>query len=235
MREIRGFGMDIAEISENVKRINAYIKECEEKTGRKIFLVGATKTRTIAEINAGIEAGLSIVGENRPQEFRDKFSLISPLAEKHFIGHLQANKVKYVVGKASLIHSCDSLETARAISAYAKKTGIVQDVLIEINIAGEADKHGFAPEGLNSASESLKTIDNLRFRGLMTVLPHIEKSLLPPYLKKMKNLFDALKESVFGEEFEYLSMGMSEDYEISIEYGANMIRLGRAIFGEREV
>lgn len=218
---------------EKIESINEYVREVERQTGRKIYVCGATKTRNVDEINQAIAYGLTIVGENRAQEFRDKHELISKTAEQHFIGHLQSNKIKYVVGKATLIHSCDSVEIATEISNYAKKLGITQDLLIEINISGEEDKHGFLPEQVFSAVEQLKNLENLRFRGVMTVLPHLPEANLVPYCERMKQFFDSLKENYFKDDFIYLSMGMSEDYKIAVKCGANMIRLGRAIFGER--
>ncbi len=225
--------METDEIVKNTENILKRLQKRSAELGRDICLVGATKTRTAEEINAAISAGLKMVGENRPQEFRDKFPLISPDAEKHFIGHLQENKVKYVVGKASLIHSCDGLPLAYEISRQAKKLGVVQDVLIEVNIAGEADKHGFLTDEVFNAAQKLKSIENLRFRGLMTVLPHVETEAARPFALHAQDIFVKLKEKVFGDDFKYLSMGMSEDYELAIDCGSNMVRLGRAIFGER--
>jgi len=221
------------EIVSNLKAVLKQIEGLEARYGRKIYLVGATKTRTAEEINLAVANGLKIVGENKPQEFRDKHLLINPDAEQHFIGHLQANKVKYVVGKASLIHSCDSLSLAEEISRRAKALNVVQDVLIEVNISAEENKHGFAPSSLSDTVDKLKSIDNLCFRGVMTVLPNVSSDLLPPYCKKMQEIFSSLK-GAFGEQFDLLSMGMSNDYLVALEYGANMIRLGRAIFGERD-
>lgn len=218
---------------EKIDSICEYVREVEQQTGRKIYVCGATKTRSVDEINQAIAYGLSIVGENRAQEFRDKHEFISKKAEQHFIGHLQSNKIKYVVGKAKLIHSCDSVELATEISHYAKKLDITQDVLIEINISGEEDKHGFLPEQVFGAIEQLKTLENIRFRGVMTVLPHLPEVNLIPYCERMKQFYDILKADFFGDNFIYLSMGMSEDYKIAVKCGANMIRLGRAIFGER--
>ncbi len=210
------------------------LKGYENTTGEHIDLIAATKTRSVEEINKAIDCGIKIVGENRAQEFRDKFPLIDKRAEQHFIGHLQSNKIKYVVGKASLIHSCNSVQLAREVSAHAKKLGIIQDMLIEVNIAEEDAKHGFLPSEVLSAVEELKNIENVRFTGLMCVLPHIPQENLPPYCKKMRELYLKLKKEVFGQQFKHLSMGMSEDYRIAIENGANMVRLGRVIFGERK-
>lgn len=216
-------------IEKNLAEINEYLLDVEKATGRHIHLVGATKTRTAEEINFAVDCGLKIVGENRAQEFRDKLPLVSDLAEKHFIGHLQANKIKYVVGKASLIHSCDSVELAREVSLYASRLGVVQDMLIEVNIAGEESKHGFLKDELLSSVSLLKSLSNVRFRGLMTVLPHDLRA--KSCAEAMKRLYDRLNGELAN--FDILSMGMSEDYKIAIRHGGNMIRLGRAIFGER--
>ncbi|MBP5193902.1 MAG: YggS family pyridoxal phosphate-dependent enzyme [Clostridia bacterium] len=219
-------------ITENLKNILDILRAAEKNYGRRIYLVGATKTRTIGEIEAAFDAGLEIIGENRPQEFRDKFPFYPPGVEKHFIGHIQENKIKYVAGKASLIHSCDSLGFAVALNACAKKIDAVQDVLIEVNISREKDKHGFSPSEVFAAASELKTLENLRYKGLMTVLPRLTESELAPYCAEMKELFDGLKAEVFPS-FSYLSMGMSEDFETAIRFGSNMVRIGRGIFGER--
>lgn len=208
-------------------------RRAEQQTGNRLYVVAATKTRTAEEINRAISLGIEIIGENRAQEFRDKAPHVLPSAQKHFIGHLQQNKLKYVVGTASLIHSCDSVELASAVSDYARRMGVVQDMLIEINISGEEQKHGFLAGQVHDAVCQLKGLENVRFRGLMTVLPHVDDVQLRPYCVQMKRLYDELKEQVFGEDFQYLSMGMSEDYEVAVECGANMIRIGRGIFGER--
>ncbi len=220
-------------VEENLKNILLYLDGIERMTGKKIHLVGATKTRTAEEINRAVASGLKIVGENRAQEFRDKRAFIDSRAEQHFIGHLQTNKIKYVVGKASLIHSCDSVTLAKAVDEYAGKIGVVQDMLIELNVGGEESKHGFAYEEAVEVAEQLKNLKNVRFRGVMTVLPKANESELKAYCQRSSELFERVK-SVFGEDFIYLSMGMSGDYKVAIENGANMIRLGSAIFGERD-
>lgn len=220
-------------MKEKIDCITEYLSGIHAQTGTKVHLVAATKMRTVDEINAAISYGVKIVGENRAQEFRDKHAFISPEAEQHFIGHLQANKIKYVVGRASLIHSCDSLSLANEVSLYAERLGVVQDMLIEVNISRDSSKHGVNPNDVFELAKQLKTVKNVRFRGVMAVLPHVSEEKLVPYCREMKDIFDSLKQGVFGEDFVYLSMGMSEDYKIAIENGANMIRLGRAIFGDR--
>lgn len=224
----------MVDITKNVKDVLQKVHRLSESCGREIFVVGATKTRTAEEINVAIAAGLEMVGENRAQEFRDKLPDISPHAQKHFIGPLQQNKIKYVVGRADLIHSCDSLALAQAIDAFARRLGTVQDVLLEVNIGGEQSKHGFTSDELTACISELTRLENVRLRGLMTVLPMADEDTVSRLCVKMKELFDSLSQEL-GEDFIYLSMGMSEDYALAISCGANMVRLGRAIFGERGV
>lgn len=217
-------------IKANLEGVLGYISSVQKETGKEIYLVGATKTQSVGAINFAIDCGLKIVGENRAQEFRDKLAFLDGRAEKHFIGHLQKNKIKYVVGKASLIHSCDSLSLAKEISAQAKALNVTQDVLLEVNIGKEVAKHGFFAEDLQMVADDLQAIDNLRFMGLMCVLPRGERA--ENCAVEMKSLYDAL--CLTFKDFKYLSMGMSEDYPLALKHGANMLRLGRSIFGERK-
>ena len=200
--------------------------------GEKITLIGATKTVPTETINEAISLGLKVVAENKVQEFREKTESIIG-AEQHFIGHLQTNKVKYLVGKVKLIHSVDSLHLAEEIDRVAKNRGVIQDVLIEVNIGNELTKSGFSFD--NTKEQTLKIVSeykNIRVKGLMAMLPHSENErLLIDLTKKMRSLYDKMKES--GLPFAYLSIGMSNDYKIAINNGSNMIRLGRTIFGER--
>ena len=227
--------MKLEALKANLNALFDYKKRIEDNTGKRLYIVGATKTRTAEEINLAVSLGLEIVGENRAQEFRDKMPLVTDSAKKHFIGHLQQNKIKYVVGKAELIHSCDSVALASEVDRLARRLGVVQDVLIEVNVSGEADKHGFDFNVLWGAIDELNALENVRFRGLMTVLPHTNEREVAVCCEKMRELFDKLKEQCFGEQFEFLSMGMTEDYETAVSHGANMIRVGRGIFGERRI
>lgn len=200
--------------------------------GEPIHLVGATKMVDVGVINQAIEYGLKIVGENKVQEFRDKhLSIVG--AEQHFIGHLQTNKVKYLVGNVSLIQSVDSVKLSAEIDKQAKKKNLIQEVLIEVNIGGELSKSGFSlKDAFDEVLQISKEFDNLKVVGLMAMLPHSEDTkYLQTLCKKMRALFDALKNK--GLPFKYLSMGMSNDYLIAIQNGSNMIRLGRTIFGQR--
>lgn len=200
--------------------------------GEKITLVAATKTQSADTINDAINCGIEVVAENRVQEFCEKSALLLP-CRQHFIGHLQTNKVKYVVGKAELIHSVDSFHLASAINDFAKKTGVIQDILLEINAGNEEAKSGFSFEDVkNSVKEIATSLKNVRIKGLMAMMPlSTDVDYLAGLFDKARALYDELKSE--GYALEYLSMGMSEDYKIAIAHGSNMIRLGTALFGKR--
>ncbi len=200
--------------------------------GEKITVVGATKTMPVEIINQAISLGLNVVAENRVQEFIAKNELIVG-GEKQFIGHLQTNKVKYLVGKVSLIQSVDSFRLCEAIDKEALKKGVIQNVLIEINAGGELSKSGFdLDNAVSSVIEIVKAYKNLKVKGLMAMMPNLEqKNELIPLMQKMREVYDTLKN--LGYDMTYLSMGMSNDYTLAIKHGSNMIRLGRTIFGER--
>ncbi len=200
--------------------------------GEPIILVGATKMVDADTINKAISLGLKVVAENKVQEFNAKHQFIVG-AKQHFIGHLQTNKVKYLVGNVDLIHSVDSDKLAFEIDRVAKKKNVIQNVLIEINIGGELSKSGFTLEqAFDQTIEISKKYSNVCIKGLMAMLPHTDdESLLKSLCLKMRELFDKLKS--YGLAFEFLSMGMSNDYMIAIQNGSNMIRLGSSIFGKR--
>ncbi len=214
---------NLEKVFENIKNGNNF--------GEPITLVGATKMVTADVINQSIEFGLKVVAENKVSEFREKYELIKG-ASHHFIGHLQTNKVKYLVGKIDLIHSVDSIHLSKAISEQAVKKNVVQDILVQINIGQEEQKSGFAPDETFDAVKELESLPNVRVRGLMAMLPlSDDKTLLKNLCLQMREKFDKLKEEY--EDFDYLSVGMSADYEIAIQNGSNMIRLGSTIFGKR--
>ena len=199
--------------------------------GEQITLVGATKTIDYTTINQAINYGLKVVAENKVQEFREKTDFIVG-ASQHFIGHLQTNKVKYLVGKVDLIHSVDTIRLASEISKQAKKLNVVQKVLLEVNIGGEQTKSGFTPEEIESALVEISTLENLKVQGLMTMLPPSNDQVyLTQLFRKMRAIYDGLKEK--GYNLTYLSMGMSNDYKLAIQNGSNMIRIGSGIFGPR--
>ena len=216
-----------------ISNLKAVLEQIENgnNLGEKITLVGAIKTQSADTVNLAVENGLKVVAENRVQEFNAKYELIKG-AEHHFIGHLQTNKVKYLVGKVKLIHSVDSVNLCQVIDKTAEKRAVVQDVLIEINVGGELSKSGFNPDNAEDAVKELSTLKNVRIKGLMAMLPKSDDlEYLANLCKKMRGIYDKLKESY--PDFEYLSMGMSNDYKIAIANGSNVIRLGRTIFGER--
>lgn len=219
-------------LKENLEKVLNEISN-GNNLGEEITLIGATKTMPVEIINQAITLGLKVVAENKVQEFREKTDLICG-AKQHFIGHLQTNKVKYLVGKVHLIHSVDSLHLAGEIDRVAKNRGVIQNVLAEINIGGELSKSGF--DFTNAKENVLKMNDefkNLHVLGLMAMLPNSEdEEMLANLTKKMRALYDELKEK--GLPFSHLSIGMSGDYKIAIKNGSNMIRLGRTIFGERK-
>lgn len=217
-------------IAENTR---ALLKELETGNlfGEKITLVAATKTRTPEEINEAIRAGICDVGENKVQEFRDKYDLVSG-GNRHFIGHLQTNKVKYLIGKTYLYHSVDRDELAKEIATRSARAGILSDVLIQINIGNEESKGGYPLEEGFEAYERLGGTQGLRVRGFMAMLPlSRDESMLCGLCDKMRALYERAKST--DGNISFLSMGMSGDWRLCVSRGANMIRLGTAIFGER--
>ena len=216
------------------EKVKTLLKELEQGNpfGEKITLVAATKTRTAEEINRAIKAGVSVIGENKVQEFRDKYELVHG-AERHFIGHLQTNKVKYLVGRCELIHSVDRDELAEKISEQAKKAGVVQNVLMQVNIGCEETKGGYPLDGAKENYLRLKNTAGLRLKGLMAMLPlSTDEGYLAALTDEMRALLDELKKD--DNNAQILSMGMSGDYKLCIAHGANTVRLGTVIFGERD-
>ena len=225
-------------IQENIERIRREIDAAARETGRTgadITLVGASKMNDAAACQEAIAAGIDVLGENRVQEMTAKLAQHAyDGAPLHFIGHLQRNKVKQVVGKAALIQSVGSEELLREIDRQAEKLGIVQDILLEVNIGGEEAKSGFAPEALADAAALAKTLPHVRVRGLMTIPPadaSREENMV--YFQKVHALYVDINTKMYDNKWEYISMGMSGDYQAAISCGANMIRLGTAIFGKR--
>ena len=200
--------------------------------GEKVTLVVATKMQTVEAINECILAGVDAVAENKAQEFRDKNDFLLP-CPRHFIGHLQTNKVKYLVGKVELFHSCDRDELANEIARLSMDRGVVSGVLIQINIGEEESKGGYAFDCAKETFARLSQMQGLRVKGFMAMLPDSDdETLLRALTKKMRSLFEWAKTQ--SNEVEYLSMGMSGDYALCISEGSNMIRVGSTIFGARD-
>lgn len=225
-------------IQENIAEIRRRIAVACAECGRdpkEITLVGASKMNDAAACREAIAAGIDVLGENRVQEMTEKLAQGAyegvPL---HFIGHLQRNKVKQVVGKAALIQSVGSLPLLEAVEKEAEKQGIVQDILLEVNIGGEEAKSGFAPAELTGAAEAALQMAHIRVRGLMTIPPaDSDRETNMRYFQEVRALFVDINEKVFHNELKYLSMGMSGDFEDAIRSGATMVRVGTAIFGAR--
>ncbi|MCH7754177.1 YggS family pyridoxal phosphate-dependent enzyme [candidate division KSB1 bacterium] len=225
-------------IRENVQFARNKIAEACRRSGRKseeIELVAITKTVDVEQINEAIEAGIRVVGENRVQEAWRKFQEVGEKVHWHMVGHLQTNKVKRVLQFADMIHSVDSVYLAREIQTQAKKLERTIEILIQVNTSGEESKFGLEPEATIGAIEEVSTLPNLKIKGLMTIgafLPNPED--VRPCFKLLHDLKDRVNErGITSVEIGTLSMGMTNDYEIAIEEGSTMVRVGTAIFGER--
>ncbi len=225
-------------IKENIERVNVLKDQAAKKIGKtpeEVLLVAVTKTYGAEQINEAIDAGIKDIGENKVQEILDKYENVKPV-KWHMIGHLQTNKVKYIIDKVSMIHSVDSLKLAEEISKRALNIGIVMDILLQINPAMEQSKFGIASEETGELLQAiLETCPNVRVCGLMSIVPYDENpENVRKYFAQVKNTYDKFKNIGHnGMEFKYLSMGMSHDFQVAIEEGANLIRVGTAIFGNR--
>ncbi len=216
------------------KNINAVFSEIKNGNnfGEEITVVGASKFVEDSVIRLALKNGLKILGDNKVQEFRDKTSLIEG-AEYHFIGRLQTNKVKYLIGKVSLIQSVDSIRLASEISRLSVKNNVTTNVLLEVNPFAEESKGGFLLDEVELALKEIADMKNIAVKGLMAMLPDTDnEDLLVALCDETRALYDKLKND--GYPFTYLSMGMSGDYKLTIKHGANMIRLGTILFGARD-
>ena len=225
-------------IKENIEKINAVKNAAARRAGRdgrEILLCAVTKTHPASDINEAIDAGITDIGENKVQEILDKYDEVKPV-RWHMIGHLQTNKVKYIIDKVSLIHSVDSYKLAEEINKRAAQHGIVMDILIQVNSAMEESKFGITTDETDSLIEEiLKNCPNIRIRGLMCIAPFAENpGDAAKYFRAVKEIYDRYADAPReGLDFKYLSMGMSNDFETAIAEGSNLIRIGTAIFGAR--
>lgn len=225
-------------ICDNLKRVEENIANAALRSGRKredIRLIAVTKTHGADMINEAISLGVTDIGENRPQEIMEKYNEVLPVTW-HMIGHLQTNKVKYVVGKTALIHSVDSVKLMDEIERQAQKHAIVQEVLIEVNISGEQTKLGIRPDEIEALLEHAGQLKHVMVQGLMTVAPKTDSSVTNRlHFDNIHRIFIDIQGKTYDNvNMKYLSMGMSGDYETAIEAGSNMVRVGSAIFGTRE-
>jgi len=232
-------------IADNIRRVRERIGAAAERSGRSpddVLLVAVTKTRLPEEIEQAALAGCFDIGENKVQEIIDKYDIVGDFQVKtekipnikwHMIGHLQRNKVKYIVEKADLIHSVDSIRLAEEIDRRAGEKGVIKDVLVQVSPAGEESKFGIRPEETRGLLVSLQGFANLQVRGLMCMAPAVEDPEdVRGDFRVMKELFDDAA-GRYESDFDILSMGMTNDFEVAVEEGSTLVRVGTAIFGPR--
>jgi len=225
------------DIRANLTAVRERIADAARRTGRRedaVLLVAVSKTVDVERVRAAIGAGVPALGENRVQEAREKIAALGRPRPWHLIGHLQTNKVRDALDCFDLIHSVDRLPLAGALSSRAAQAGRRADVLVQVNVGEEPQKGGVRPEDLRSSLEAMAALPGLRLRGLMTIppIPRDPEDSRPHY-REMRKLLDAAWGWGLGPEFAELSMGMSGDFEVGIEEGATIVRVGTAIFGSR--
>ena len=230
---------DYGYISENIENIRNNIDAACKRSGRDhkdVLLLAVSKTVDVDRIKAAVDCGLNSLGENRVQEIMEKYEPMGENVKWHLIGHLQTNKVKYIIDKVELIHSVESIKLAEEINKQAKKHDLVMDVLVEVNMADEESKFGVKPEETESFIRELSLMDNIRVRGLMTVAPNVENGEENRvYFRNMKQLLvDINAKNINNINMDILSMGMTGDYETAVEEGATIVRVGTGIFGKRD-
>lgn len=225
-------------IAENISSVETRIQKACERAGRKreeVTLICVTKTMPVEDLREAYEAGQRSFGENRVQEINDKFPQLPDDIQWHMIGHLQTNKVKYLMDKVVMIHSVDSVRLAKAISKEAVKAGRVMDILIEINAAGEESKFGLDYDGVLALVKEIAPLPGIHISGLMTVAPYTDDpETNRVFFKNLRELaVDIERQCIDNVSMTVLSMGMTGDFEVAIEEGATHIRVGTAIFGKR--
>lgn len=226
-------------IKTNIEYIQELKGKAAEKSGRKpedVLLVAVTKLHGPDEMNEAIDAGITDIGENKVQEILDKFDRVKPV-RWHLIGHLQTNKVKYIIDKVSMIHSVDSMKLAKEIDKRAAQHNLVMDILVQVNSAEEESKFGITTEETDQLiADIAEQCPNIRIKGLMCIAPfEDDPEDVRTYFAEVKQIYDKyVKVKTDRVDFEYLSMGMTHDFEVAIEEGSNLIRVGTAIFGYRD-
>ena len=222
-------------ISDNIRSVTQRIATSCKKAGRlpaDVKLVCVTKTASISEIEEALNSGVTLLGENRVQDAVAKHSVIGNRAEWHLIGHLQTNKAGDAVKIFTLIHSVDSQRLALAIDREAAKIGKIQDILIQVNTSGEESKFGIEPDAAEGLAKEISLYKNIKIKGLMTIAPEVDDPEgVRPYFKALREIRDNLSEALSTIHYPlFLSMGMTGDFEVAIEEGSSMVRVGRAIF-----
>ena len=225
-------------LQDNLKEIENRVQAACDRAGRsrdEVTLIAVSKTKPIEDLTEIYNAGVRDFGENKVQELTDKIEKMPNDIKWHMIGHLQRNKVKYIIDKVELIHSVDSFRLAEEINIQAKKKGIVVPILVEVNIAEEESKFGVSKEDAMELVKQIATLDGLTVKGLMSIALYVvDSEENRPYFHKIKDLsVDISNENIDNVSMDILSMGMSGDFEVAIEEGATMVRVGTGIFGER--
>jgi len=227
-------------IENNLSEIRKRIADAAEKSGRRaedITLIAVTKTHPAEAINEAIECGVTDIGENKVQEIMEKYDLVKKGVRWHLIGHLQTNKVKYIIDKVHMIHSVDSKKLMEEIERQAEKHNVDSiNILIQVNMSGEETKFGISIDEVDDMLEYAKTLKRVKVCGLMTILAKIDKGMSNRLqFRDINNKFiDISKNKYDNIDMKFLSMGMSGDFELAIEEGSNMVRVGTAIFGDRD-
>lgn len=226
-------------IKENLELVEKNIVSACNKAKRdrsEVTLIAVSKTKPVSDIRQAMDCGITVFGENKVQEIRDKTDEIKELLSWHMIGHLQANKVKYLPGRVCMIHSVDNVKLAAEIEKQFAKTDEVIDVLIEVNMAQEESKFGLSAEQVPDFVKEISQYPHLNIRGLMTIAPYTEDAESNRvYFKGLRELKDKINEmNISGVNMDTLSMGMTGDYQVAIEEGATFVRVGTGIFGERD-
>ncbi len=226
-------------IKDNLENVRSRIDTACERSGRdrnSVTLIAVSKTKPVSDIREAMDCGCDTFGENKVQELRDKTAEITEPLHWHMIGHLQVNKVKYLPGMVDLIHSVDNEKLALEIEKQAAKHDIVMDVLCEVNMAGEDTKFGLAPEAVPEFVRDISDHPHIKVRGLMTIAPYTEDpETNRQYFRGLRELMESINTQLPEKNrMDILSMGMTGDYEVAVEEGATMVRVGTGIFGERD-
>ena len=227
------------DFKKNLEIIEENICNACKKAGRsrdEVTLIAVSKTKPVEDLQAVYDLNIRDFGENKVQELKDKIEVMPKDMKWHMIGHLQRNKVKYIIGKVELIHSVDSLRLAEEISKQAKKNNVNADILVEVNIGDEDSKFGISTDGVIELVKDIAKLENISIKGLMCVAPYVvDSEENRPLFHKIKDLsVDIMSENIDNVSMSILSMGMSNDYQVAIEEGATMVRIGSNLFGKRD-
>ena len=226
-------------LADKLNLVKKNIEEACDTAGRspqEVTLIAVSKTKPVEMLKEAYDAGARVFGENKVQEIVDKYDQMPSDVQWHMIGHLQRNKVKYIIDKVDLIHSVDSVRLAETIDKEAEKHGVIANILIEVNVAKEESKFGLMPEEVPEFVEKIAGFPHIRVKGLMTIAPFVEnpEENRPIFAHLRKLSVDIAKKNIDNITMSILSMGMTNDYQVAIEEGATMVRVGTGIFGARD-